>query len=204
MDPSRNNFNRPEQNSRQDQDGVCMIEPELPTKCSICHNEPPINAVQLDCNHIFCFLCIKSASEITGLCPLCRAEIGIEFNFQEHEILGTARVPTSSDGYYWFYEGFKGWWLYDAETNQKIEEAHSEYKTGGPTTVERFIAGFIYTIDFQSMNQKRKEGDGRERKICRATLELENILGMAGLKGKDIEELLDMMRTAQDQRISNE
>jgi len=160
--------------------------------CSICHNDPPINAIQLDCGHVFCFLCIKSASETTGVCALCRVEIGIEFNFQEHPILGVAQVPHSSDGHYWFYEGFRGWWLYDAETNREIEEAFQRHQR----TMEKFIAGYVYVIDIQNLNQKRKDGEGRCRRICRATLDLENIIGMAGIRGSDFEELLSMMKSA--------
>lgn len=169
--------------------------PRLPM-CSICHSDPPVNGVQLRCGHIFCFLCIKSASETTGVCAMCRAEIGNEFNFQEHQILGTIKLPSSSDGYYWFYEGFRGWWLYDADTNRELEQAYRQ----GRTTIEKFIAGGTYIIDLIHMAQKRRDDDhGRARKICRATLNLENILGMAGLKGQDFREALDMMKDADRQ-----
>lgn len=169
---------------------------QLPNICSICHY-PPINAVQLNCGHIFCYLCIKSASQTTGTCALCRREIGIEFNYQDHEILSAARIPSSSNGYYWFYEGFRGWWLYDAETNDIIEEAYKRFREGGPSRLERFIAGSVYVIDMLNMTQQRQDGEGRSRKVCRETLELENILGMAGLKGRDFAEILNLMRSAQ-------
>jgi len=162
------------------------------TTCSICYNQPPINAIKLDCGHIFCYLCIKSASETTGTCALCRVEIGVEFNFQEHPIVGVAQVPYSANGHYWFYEGYKGWWLYDAETNREIEEAYQRQQQ----EIEKFIAGYIYVIDIRNLIQRRKGGDGRSRKICRATLDLENINGMAGLRGHDFEELLGIMRSA--------
>lgn len=164
----------------------------LPLMCSICHSEPPINAVQINCGHIFCFLCIKSVSETTGCCALCRTEIGVEFNFKDHQILGLAQVPfPDSQNKFWFYEGFRGWWLYDAETNREISEACSNNQTH----IERFISGSMYVIDIENMNQYRKDGEGRTRKICHATLELNNILGMAGLKGQDFDEILEMMRT---------
>jgi hypothetical protein len=138
-------------------------------------------------------LCIKSASEITGSCAICRTEIGHEFNFQEHNILGAIKAPTSRDGHYWFYEGFRGWWLYDAETNNELEEAF----TTGATRVEKFIAGGPYVIDLTRMVQLRQDDpQARARRICRATLELDNILGMAGLKGSDFKDMLEMMREA--------
>lgn len=160
--------------------------------CSICHHDPPVNGVQLGCGHVFCYLCIKSACETTGVCALCRQEIGYEFNFQEHSILGTVKLPAASpDGFYWFYEGYRGWWLYDSDTNRDIEDAYQR----GETTFEKFIAGSVYLIDLNNMIQQRKdEPEGRQRKVCRATLDMENILGMAGLKGKDFSEALEMMR----------
>lgn len=173
------------ENQNQNQD-----EPPVPSICSVCHSEPPINAVQLDCGHIFCFLCAKSANELTGICPLCRREIGIEFNFKEHDIIGPVRMPKSKDGFYWFYEGFRGWWLYDADTCGEIEDTYQR----GVHTVEKFMAGAFYVIDLMNMIQRRKDGDGKSRKICRATLEVGNILGMAGIKGKDFSNLLEMMK----------
>lgn len=172
--------------------------------CSICHSEPPINGIVLpNCGHIFCYLCIKSASETTCACAMCRAEIGDEFNFQEHDIVGPIRLPqpttssdaeddTSSRDHYWFYEGFKGWWLYDAETNREIEQAHRR----GLSSLDKYIAGGVYVIDFEQMVQWRKDDgpNGRRRRIIRATLDLENIIGMAGLKGEAFNEALDMMR----------
>lgn len=159
--------------------------------CGICYNDPPINGVQLKCGHIFCYLCIKSASENSCTCALCRAEIGDEFNFQEHELLGTIKVPSSQDGHYWFYEGYRGWWMFDADTNREIEEVYRR----GDTRLEKYIAGGVYIIDLASMNQRRQDDPGgRARKICRATLQLNNILGMAGMKGQDFKEALEMMR----------
>jgi len=125
---------------------------------------------------------------------MCRAEIGNEFNFQEHEILGTIKLPSSNDGNYWFYEGFRGWWLYDAESNRQIENAYQQRQH----TVEIFTAGSFYVIDLIHMAQRRKNDEhGRVRRICRSNLDLENILGMAGLKGKDFQEALEMMKEAE-------
>lgn len=161
--------------------------------CSICRNDPPTNAVKLNCGHIFCFLCIKSASETTGTCALCRTEIGLEFNFQEHEVLGALQVPTAAeDGSYWFYEGFRGWWLYDKDTNQAIENA---WRSGAPS-LERFLAGTVYVIDLRNMCQRALDGYGKSRKICRATLEMDNILGMSGLRSEELNSSIDMMRQA--------
>lgn len=167
-------------------------EQQLPTRCSICYTEPPINSIKLDCGHVFCFLCIKSTAELTGCCAICRAEIGIEFNFMEHKILGVARVPTSSDGYYWFYEGYKGWWLYDAETNRELESAFQKSEK----SITKFIAGSIYSLSIENMVQQRVDGEGRSRRMCRKTLDLENIIGMSGIKGEDFDDILETMKYA--------
>ena len=170
------------------------LQEQDPTICVICHGEPPTNAVRLGCGHIFCYLCAKSEAQIRGICPLCRTEISIGFDTQEHSIIGVARLPTSSDGYYWFYEGARGWWLFDADTNSDIEDAFVNDRK----YVEKFIAGSIYSIDLDKMEQRRKDGSGRARKLIRSTLKLENIVGMAGIRGEDFEDLLDLMRSASD------
>lgn len=182
-----------EPTTRRDVDEIENANPnrEEPNICAICRNEPPINGVSLDCYHVFCYLCIKGVAETTGCCPLCRREIALDFDYQDHCIVGVARIPRSHQGYYWFYEGFRGWWLFDAETNNAIEDAYNQ----GTTHLERFIAGHIYQIDLESMVQKRRDGDGRTRKIRRDKLDLDNILGMGGIRGKDFEEYLEMMKT---------
>lgn len=191
MPPSEDNSTE----AMDEQQESHLALPEDPIMCSICHNEPPLNAIQLDCGHIFCFLCIKSVAETTGCCALCRKEIGLEFNFQEHQILGLAQIPTSDEqNSYWFYEGFRGWWLYDAETTREINKTRNR----GVSRLERFISGNVYVIDIDKMEQCRKDGQGRSRKICHATLELDNIIGMAGLKGPDFDEILMMMKTARE------
>lgn len=121
---------------------------------------------------------------------MCRSEIGIEFNYQEHSILGTVHLPTPNEGFYWFYEGFRGWWFYDADTNRRLEDAYK----AGEASIECFIAGYNYDIDLRQMTQQRKDGEGRVRKICRDTLDLSDIIGMAGIKGQDFDEIFEMMK----------
>lgn len=195
MPPSNENTSQNVEAQQEPEDALS----EDPVMCSICHNEPPVNAIQLNCGHIFCFLCIKSVAEIAGCCALCRAEIGLEFNFQEHQILGLAQVPSPDEqDSYWFYEGFRGWWLYDADTTREINKARAR----GESQLERFISGNMYVIDLAEMQQFRKDGEGRSRSICHATLDLDNILGMAGLKGQDFDEILTMMKTARRNQMN--
>lgn len=191
VDEGARKNNDPETNQQVDEDDGS------PPMCSICYTEPPINAIQLDCSHVFCYICIKGASERTRACPLCRAEIGIEFNYQEHPIIGTVCLPTPNDGFYWFYEGFRGWWLYDAVTNRILEDAYQRDEA----LVDCFIAGYNYEIDLRSLTQRRKDGEGRVRKIIRATLNQGNIIGMSGIKGRDFDELFEMMKVASQNTI---
>lgn len=109
-------------------------------------------------------------------------------------MLGAVRVPRSNTGFYWFYEGYQGWWLYDADTNRFLEDAYNR----GERRAERFIAGFVYTIDMDNLTQRQRDGTGRSRKVRRDTIKLENILGIAGLMGAEISDALDYMRGNED------
>jgi len=140
---------------------------------------------------VFCYLCIKGAAETTGYCPLCRADIGKDFNSREHQVLGKIKLPSSKNGNYWFYAGFRGWWLYDADTNSELEKAYEEKHN----TLDVFIAGRLYVVDFVHMAQRRKSGEpGRVRRVRRGTLDLDDILGIAGLKGSEVQQAIQMMR----------
>lgn len=166
-------------------------------RCSICWNEPPVNAIRLDCNHLFCFLCIKSVAAATGRCALCRAEIDKDFDFGEFELVGEPKLPTGGpNGMYWFYEGKTGWWLYDADTNKELEEAHQN----GMKQIERLISGQIYVINLVMSKQYQKSEPSRSRKICRRKLDLDNILGMAGIRDKN---LVKSMRRRQQTEASS-
>lgn len=167
----------------------------IPNICSICRSEPT-NAVRLDCGHIFCYLCIKSAAETTGVCALCRRDIPIKFNFKQHEILSPTRVPSAKDGFYWLYEGSRGWWLYDADTAHELEKAHEE----GSTTINRLTAGHMYKMNLQSMTQQRESGAGGARKMRRAKLSsVTNVLGMGGLRSDEMNVILDLLKSTEEQ-----
>ena len=46
--------------------------------CAVCL-QPPIHPVQLECDHIFCFLCVKGASTTSRRCPMCRSDISANY-----------------------------------------------------------------------------------------------------------------------------
>ncbi|VDP89177.1 unnamed protein product [Echinostoma caproni] len=90
-------------------------------------------------------------------------------------------TPSASD-YRWFYEGFAGWWQYEDRTSEELESAFSK----NLPSCEVQVAGYIYTIDFVHMTQKRKDNSGRKRRIKRDLKDCEK-KGIAGIKLSAIE-----------------
>lgn len=86
-----------------------------------------------------------------------------------------------------------GWWQYDERTSKDIEDA---YKQGKPFC-EVSIAGKIYIIDFDEMEQKQKQEILRSRRIKR---DFSNIpkKGISGIRttvcvNEDMETRMAMM-----------
>lgn len=88
-------------------------------------------------------------------------------------------VPTTllAAEYRWFYEGFAGWWQYDDRTSDELESAFVKQLP----SYEVQVAGYIYTVDFVHMTQKRKDNSGRKRRIKRDLKDCEK-KGIAGIK----------------------
>lgn len=70
-----------------------------------------------------------------------------------------------------------GWWQYDERTSRELE---ASYK-GGIRTCELLIAGFLYTADFDSMVQMRRNEPHRRRRIKRDLATIPH-KGVAGIK----------------------
>ena len=62
-----------------------------------------------------------------------------------------------------FYSGRNGWWQYDDRSNAELERAWEANKK----TFEVLIAGFVYVIDLEKMEQVRRNDRSRKRRICR-------------------------------------
>jgi len=149
--------------------------------CSICL-EDPIFKIKLECNHIFCYLCLKTFLEKGNLsCPNCRSSI-------EECILEEAQACIDYiDEYYqekgnWTYSGRNnGHWYYDKLTAGEIEEKYQNWKNGGEPTFMIRILNRDYTINFEDMTQS---SFGRKRtinRICDDDMSL-LIKGFAGLR----------------------
>ncbi|KAA0197244.1 hypothetical protein FBUS_10035 [Fasciolopsis buskii] len=89
----------------------------------------------------------------------------------------TVPVTLLTDEYRWFYEGFAGWWQYDDRTSDELESAFVKQLP----SYEVQVAGYIYTVDFVHMTQKRKDNSGRKRRIKRDLKDSEK-KGIAGIK----------------------
>ncbi|VEL30933.1 unnamed protein product [Protopolystoma xenopodis] len=55
-------------------------------ECCICLQEC-VYPVQLPCNHVFCFLCIKGCALHKRKCPMCRTRFAVDF-FTDPKVIG--------------------------------------------------------------------------------------------------------------------
>ncbi|KAA3676084.1 E3 ubiquitin-protein ligase RNF146 [Paragonimus westermani] len=177
--------------------------------CSICLQNF-VHPVQLPCGHIFCFLCIKGCAFHRRRCPMCRSRFSVRF-FEDPKLVVVPGAVASTDqlsppsslpletrdwncnpapratvstdnppiasGYSWFYEGYAGWWQYDERTSEELEEAFMKQLP----SCDISVAGYVYTVDFGNMSQKRKDNSGRKRRIKRDVASCEK-KGVAGIK----------------------
>lgn len=143
-------------------------------------------------------MCIKSEASRTQKCALCRADIDVDLDFGHLDVVGNIQLPCcSEDGYFWFYEGKTGWWMYDADTNSELEKAFRN----GIKRIEKLIAGEVYVLSLRRLTQYRKDDRSRARKICRETLKLRSILGLAGLRDMKLLERLSCTKNSEDLRF---
>lgn len=149
-------------------------EPECPICLSI-----STFPVCLPCAHVFCFLCAKGALNGNRACPLCRRPVPLDY-FNNPQLLHKPTVPPiDRDHQRWCYAGDSGWWLYDQQHSEEIEQAF----VGGVRQMDLQIADHVYVIDFVRMVQYRKRDPRRARRIRRAEPgEVFTTKGIAGIK----------------------
>jgi len=182
--------------------------------CSICRDVLKTR-ITLTCKHTFCYLCIKTTIQMFNSsdgsaeetdhtpCPLCRKPM--PNTLFENALVDNETIEQITEEYFdpshpfaWMYEGRNGgWWYYQTDHNQKIEEGYvkfndyvEELKKGDSNTVihDHFssidieICSKPYNINFHSMEQHPKSGYGY-RKIKRTDkFDLNNAKGVAGLR----------------------
>ena len=163
--------------------------------CMICYDEL-MNKVKLECDHEYCFSCIKGSIIQNGAeCPLCRGKISSNYKnliFKTPEKLCDKIEDVEIEGEsVWIYSGkHNGWWYYDLKANTEVEQLYQLFKKKQLTTQnnEVSICGYLFSFDFDDMEQKNKQ-NGAIRHIKRLTEdELKNfqsknlIKGICGIK----------------------
>jgi hypothetical protein len=161
--------------------------------CCICLSEALL-PIKLVCNHIFCYLCIKSVKlSACDNCPLCRHPIS-------DDIIDGMTLSDCTElddglniGYHWLYKGNNnGWWKYDKQHNEELEYFYTDYISnkylGKDEKYKLNIGHMQFDIDFDKMEQINNNGYGR--KIMRLkNKEIDNfgdlIKGIAGLSNSN-------------------
>jgi len=64
-------------NSSASQVSTDVQSPET-LDCAVCL-QSCVHPVQLECGHIFCFLCVKGVSLKSKRCPMCRRDFPIDY-----------------------------------------------------------------------------------------------------------------------------
>lgn len=155
--------------------------------CSICLQNYQL-PVKLECNHIFCFLCIKGANEKNEKrCALCRQAIRNEY-FSKPNLLNQNLLEDllnkreeAEEAYVWYYEGKNGWWRYDEQTNREIELKYNQFAED-KNLFKLVICGKLYFIDLENNLQIRVDNIHLKRKIKRDKLNIDKLKGIAGIK----------------------
>ena len=177
------------------------------SQCSICLKDVTILPQKLNCEHVFCYLCLKFSIMSNGsTCPLCRREY--DSNILNDATLDNVEQLKSNDmDIKWYYEGRSdGYWQYDIVSTQHLEEAYQEWKHNddnhieldyypdyGTTEAELEETGFIpiaigdinkFYVNFDGMYQYNHR-NGASRKIIRQEKDDNNdivVKGIAGVK----------------------
>lgn len=155
------------------------------SECPICYDKLILPYVS-ECNHTFCYMCLKIAYIHDARCPMCRADLPREV--YEEAYVTEKSSDWAEDSIVWLYSGrSEGWWRYDPITNQNIE---SGYNCHLRNPVERSIMVKIlnrdYVIDYLEMTQRPSGDSGVSRKIKRLEGDIEEtIKGIAGLRLKE-------------------
>jgi len=106
-----------------------ILNPDLPpddNKCPICLDRMVL-PVTYECQHTFCFLCIKAVIEGNSqpTCPLCRVNLDKDTHVKIPESK-LNEVP--KERYYWQYQGRNfGWWNYERQMSNQIEETYRRF-----------------------------------------------------------------------------
>ena len=164
-------------------------------KCPVCV-ENPMHRTELECGHVYCFLCVKGLVEYAAekaQCVTCGQSITSGY-LGKQRILERFRADLeqtedSEDeaddearGHFkWFYESARGgtWWRFEARDNDDLEAAFK----AGLRRLDTLICGHNYIVDFVDMMQVRADDFTKRRRIKR-DLYTTGHKGVAGLMPK--------------------
>jgi len=158
------------------------------TECCICFS-PMKLPYTLDCNHTFCYLCIKQSlfSGNKG-CPLCRKKISDNLVENAVSSLQVSSLQEINSSWLYISRSGDGWWYYDEETSDYIENKWIEYQKNRENDgiIEINILGMKCTVDFDLMIQKSVNNHKvHARKIIRKDkVNPDKIKGIAGVQKK--------------------
>ena len=185
---------RSQRKSKESENVASITENIIELECAICLQQC-VHPVQLNCQHIFCYLCVKGVQK--KQCPMCRSDISPESIDQPNlvkdgkELSSKFKSDAENDTYSWFYKGQNGWWEYEQRDLSDLEKAYTaamDHEKGNSSTVkdktcELLIAGHLYIIDFQQMIQYRKDQPFRKRNVKREKQDkVSDFKGVAGLR----------------------
>lgn len=148
--------------------------------CTICCN-PAILEVQLSCDHVACYLCIKKIiNEGSNRCNVCNKKF--KKNILDQEI----DPDDNPQNVAWYYKSVKNdtWWLFDPVSNDTLESMYDKFINEPNYDMKNHhlnISGIKYFYDFTNMLQI-SEFD-KKRKIKREiNSKTSEALGIAGAK----------------------
>lgn len=155
-------------------------------ECCVCY-EPYSNPVVLPCDHIICYLCIKTTLQFgNDKCPLCKCIVPKDYLENAKAKIGTESFIEGKVR--WMYAGRNGgWWYYDKVHSQEIEENYRKIRNWDeedgplPYSFKLTILSQSYTINLMNDTQTN-DSNGAVRKIkCEKTAYLNQSKGIAGL-----------------------
>jgi E3 ubiquitin-protein ligase RNF146 len=165
--------------------------------CPVCLGTPR-NSITTPCNHVYCYLCLKSVLHTTQghgsfECPYCRQPLtgsvlqNPDAETYEDDMGGAADSKAPRD--LWLYRAkSNGWWLFDDDTMDYIEDKYKSYEAGhGMPNFELRVCGILFDINLERLEQRNIQTDV-VRKITRVEegtdLDQINIRGRAGVSYK--------------------
>ena len=168
-------------------------------------NKPPQLPVTLDCNDVYCFLCLKehTSNSNTDCCnQQCNQQINIDITNISKDFRTTLLAMIGKS--VWLYSSLSndGWWMYNPDTSNVIENCFGNQLP----TCSFLIGAKTYRIQFDNSGNHThthtqtlislataNNGNPKQRIVKRVTftqskIDQMNIKGIAGMYFKTIQD----------------